>query len=63
MVPKNKDQQTKATEASEPAGETEPSARIDRWFDRQLTQLYGEVADEPIPLEILELVKKLKTPH
>lgn len=63
VVPKNKDEQAKVTETSEPTAEAEPSARIDHWFDRQLTQLYGEVAEEPIPLEILDLVNKLKSPH
>jgi hypothetical protein len=40
-----------------------PEARVDHWFDRQLVNLYGEVANEPIPDEILTLIKKLKTPH
>jgi hypothetical protein len=60
---KNKDHQAKVDETSEPAAETDSSARVDRWFDRQLTQLYGEVTNEPIPSEILDLVNKLKSPH
>jgi Anti-sigma factor NepR len=37
---------------------------VDRWFDRQLNQLYSEVVSEPLPKEFLELIDKLreKTP-
>lgn len=40
------------------------SATADRWFDRQLNQLYSEVISEPLPKEFLELIDKLreKTP-
>ena len=39
-------------------------ATVDRWFDRQLNQLYSEVVSEPLPKEFLELIDKLrdKTP-
>jgi hypothetical protein len=39
-------------------------ATIDRWFDRQLNQLYSEVISEPLPKDIVELLDKLrdKTP-
>jgi hypothetical protein len=39
-------------------------ATVDRWFDRQLNQLYSEVISEPLPKEFLELIDKLrdKTP-
>lgn len=39
-------------------------AMVDRWFDRQLNQLYSEVVSEPLPKEFLELIDKLreKTP-
>ena len=39
-------------------------ATADRWFDRQLNQLYSEVISEPLPKEFLELIDKLraKTP-
>ena len=39
-------------------------ATVDRWFDRQLNQLYAEVVSEPLPKEFLELIDKLreKTP-
>ena len=34
--------------------------RVDQWFDQQLTNLYGEVAEEPIPEEMLSLINRLK---
>jgi hypothetical protein len=39
-------------------------ATIDRWFDRQLNQLYSDVVSEPLPKEFTELIDKLreKTP-
>jgi hypothetical protein len=39
-------------------------ATVDRWFDRQLNQLYSEVISEPLPKEFQELIDKLreKTP-
>jgi len=42
---------------------TDPQRWVDRWFDRQLVSLYGEVADEPVPDEILNLVRKLTAPN
>ena len=40
------------------------TAMVDRWFDRQLNQLYSDVISEPLPKEFLELIEKLqeKTP-
>jgi hypothetical protein len=35
-------------------------ATVDRWFDRQLNQLYSEVVSEPLPKEFLELIDKLR---
>jgi len=35
-------------------------ATVDRWFDRQLNQLYSEVISEPLPKEFLELIDKLR---
>lgn len=37
---------------------------VDRWFDRQLNQLYSDVISEPLPKEFVELIEKLreKTP-
>jgi hypothetical protein len=37
------------------------TATPDRWFDDQLTQLYADVANEPIPSYMLELIRKLKS--
>jgi len=55
--------QTAEPHAAEKGVEGDSVARVDRWFDQQLTSLYGEVAEEPVPSEILELVNKLKSPH
>jgi hypothetical protein len=40
------------------------TAMVDRWFDRQLNQLYSDVISEPLPKEFVELIEKLreKTP-
>ena len=35
-------------------------AMVDRWFDRQLNQLYSDVISEPLPKEFLELIDKLR---
>ena len=40
-----------------------PDVAVERWFDRQLNQLYSDVISEPLPKEFLELIEKLeKTP-
>ena len=36
------------------------TAMVDRWFDRQLNQLYSDVISEPLPKEFLELIDKLR---
>lgn len=36
------------------------TAKVDRWFDRQLNQLYSDVVSEPLPREFLELIDKLR---
>ena len=46
--------------ASKKAGAPE---KVDPWFDTQLMQLYSEIAEEPIPEDLLELVKKLQPPN
>jgi hypothetical protein len=45
-------------------GRRQDTAIVDRWFDRQLNQLYSDVLSEPLPKEFLELIEKLreKTP-
>ena len=35
-------------------------AVLDRWFDAQLGRLYSDVASEPVPVEMLQLISKLK---
>jgi hypothetical protein len=37
-------------------------AVLDRWFDAQLGRLYSDVAAEPVPVEMLHLISKLKKP-
>lgn len=37
-------------------------AVLDRWFDAQLGRLYADVASEPVPVEMLQLISKLKKP-
>lgn len=56
-------QQRDMTDKMEPLRNQDP-ATVDRWFDRQLNQLYSEVISEPLPKEFLELIDKLseKTP-
>ena len=31
----------------------------DRWFDAQLTRMYTDIANEPLPDDLEDLVKKL----
>ncbi len=56
-------QQRDMTDKMEQLRKQDP-ATVDRWFDRQLNQLYSEVISEPLPKEFLELIDKLreKTP-
>jgi hypothetical protein len=35
-------------------------ATAERWFDRQLYQLYSDVISEPLPKDFLELIDKLR---
>ncbi len=37
-----------------------PDVAVERWFDRQLNQLYSDVISEPLPKEFLELIEKLR---
>lgn len=34
----------------------------DRWFDTQLSRMYADLASEPVPKEMLDLLAKLKSP-
>jgi len=50
------------TQDSQPdskAGKRAPAV-LDRWFDAQLGRLYSDVASEPVPVEMLQLISKLK---
>ncbi|MET1026082.1 MAG: NepR family anti-sigma factor [Dongiaceae bacterium] len=49
------------TPAPDSAQQSSAPAKVDIWFDTQLMQLYGEVLDEPIPADLLDLVKKLRS--
>ena len=64
---KNKDKDVKsdviASQDSRPkAGGRRAPAVLDRWFDAQLGRLYSDVAAEPVPVEMLQLISKLKKP-
>jgi hypothetical protein len=47
---------------SQKAGQRRAPAVLDRWFDAQLGRLYSDVAAEPVPVEMLQLISKLKKP-
>lgn len=51
----SQDSQTHAKKGRAPAV-------LDRWFDAQLGRLYADVASEPVPVEMLHLISKLKKP-
>lgn len=38
--------------------DTAPDAAFDLWLDRGLNHMFGKVADEPIPPELLALIEK-----
>ena len=47
---------------SRKSGERRAPAVLDRCFDAQLGRLYSDVAAEPVPVEMLQLISKLKKP-
>jgi hypothetical protein len=47
---------------SQKQGQKRAPAVLDRWFDAQLGRLYSDVATEPVPVEMLQLISKLKKP-
>lgn len=47
---------------SQKAEQRRAPAVLDRWFDAQLGRLYSDVAAEPVPVEMLQLISKLKKP-
>ena len=46
-------------EAGDHAGQGEFS-QLDRWFDAQLTRMYSDVVNEPLPKAFVELLEKLR---
>jgi hypothetical protein len=62
---KDKDVKSEVT-ASQESPSQKPERRapavLDRWFDAQLGRLYSDVAAEPVPVEMLQLISKLKKP-
>lgn len=38
--------------------DSSPDAAFDVWLDRGLNSMFGKVADEPIPPELLALIEK-----
>ena len=67
----SKDEEEKAvksqmTQPQESASDGKSTRRapavLDRWFDAQLGRLYSDVASEPVPVEMLQLISKLKKP-
>ena len=63
-----KDKDVKSEVTASPESQTQkPDHRsapavLDRWFDAQLGRLYSDVASEPVPVEMLQLISKLKKP-
>ena len=49
-----------ASQESQKDGQRRAPAVLDRWFDAQLGRLYSDVAAEPVPVEMLQLISKLK---
>ena len=50
-----------ALSRSEGVEPTEAAANMamDRWFEQQLTLLYNDVVNEPLPKEFLEIIGKI----
>lgn len=61
---KAKDVKSNSMQAQEPRTAGNAARRapavLDRWFDAQLGRLYSDVASEPVPVEMLQLISKLK---
>src|SRR5215468_10404030 len=61
---KDKTVKSNAMQSQEPQVATKKGHRapavLDRWFDAQLGRLYSDVATEPVPVEMLQLISKLK---
>jgi hypothetical protein len=57
-----KNQVIASQESPRKSGQRRAPAVLDRWFDAQLGRLYSDVAAEPVPVEMLQLISKLKKP-
>jgi hypothetical protein len=42
-----------------PGEAPQANAAMDRWFQQQLTLLYNDVVNEPVPKEFLEILGKI----
>lgn len=42
------------------AGADTPKATPDRWVDNKLRQLYDDIAAEPLPQDLLDLLNKIE---
>jgi len=47
------------TAGTEPTEAPAPNVAMDRWFQQQLTGLYNDVVNEPLPKEFLEIIGKI----
>ena len=47
------------TEGVEPGEAPAANMAMDRWFQQQLTLLYNDVVNEPLPKEFLEILGKI----
>jgi hypothetical protein len=63
---KDKSVKSNTMQSQEPQVATSKGRRapavLDRWFDAQLGRLYSDVAAEPVPVEMLQLISKLRKP-
>jgi hypothetical protein len=63
---KDKSVKSDVIASQDPSGRAKAARRapavLDRWFDAQLDRLYADVASEPVPVEMLQLISKLKKP-
>jgi hypothetical protein len=57
----NKERQGNRGRPALPEAEEAPQANaaMDRWFQQQLTLLYNDVVNEPVPKEFLEILGKI----
>ena len=60
LTTNNRPQQRSRVSKSMDGQHRQDNAMIDRWFDRQLNQLYSDVISEPLPKEFVELIEQLR---